>query len=73
MYPPMPPYHANGMPPPNWNGPHPGGSDGGYGWGMPPPQNGDESNERVNPSQELREGNVKDGEVGKDEKQEAKG
>jgi hypothetical protein len=73
MYPPMPPYHVNGMPPPNWNGPHPGGPDAGYSWGMPPRQDGDEPNDNVYPSQDLRGTGVKDvAEAGKDGKQESK-
>ena len=63
MYPGMPPY---GMPPPSY-GQHPGASEGGYGWGMPPPGSagGSSANGREYPSQDGRKsGDVKTGDQG---------
>ena len=70
MYPPIPPYH--GVPPPHWNGPHPGGPDGSYGWGMPPPplSAGSDSHGNVHPLQDAKDLSDARGGEGSDKKEE---
>ncbi|KAL3780258.1 hypothetical protein HJC23_007040 [Cyclotella cryptica] len=88
MYHQLPPYHPNGMPPPqnypmppghsNWNSSlYPGGPDGSYGWGAPPPPHapiGNDGNGGEHPADDVRDGShVKNEERAEGDEREPKG